>query len=118
MQRWRGLVLGILLASVVLACGESERAELMRDKYPTYPDNVKQAIHEGKVIAGMNRDQVYLAIGVTPCVMARGQANVSLETWMFLLDKETHKPIATKDCLKADYFVHFENGRVSDLDTR
>ena len=53
----------ILLLAVALSGCDTERHRLMTDHYPSYPEGMRWAIDRGKILRGMNQDQVYLARG-------------------------------------------------------
>ena len=52
----------ILLLAVALSGCDTERHRLMTDHYPSYPEGMRWAIDRGKILRGMNQDQVYLAL--------------------------------------------------------
>jgi hypothetical protein len=101
-----------------MGCAETERETLMKEKFSSYSEPIKQAITDGRVVKGMNQEQVYLAIGTTPCRDKRRMQGVMHETWMYNVESTGSRPVPAKDCARANYHVMFEEGRVTEAETR
>ncbi len=113
----RKLCLVIILLLFSIGCGLAQRQALMRDKYPYYPDHIKQAINGRYIVEGMNQEQVYLAIGITLCKSSSYYKGRYAEVWSYQPEPFTGKPSGgTFDCLQARQRVYFENGRVVGWD--
>lgn len=113
--------LSLLVLFVIIlflsGCGIAQRQAFMRDKYPYYPEHIKQAIDNGRVIEGMNQEQVYLSLGVTLCKSSAYYKGIQVEVWSYEPNAFTGKPSAgTYDCLRARQRVYFERDKVVGWD--
>jgi hypothetical protein len=107
---------GIAIA-VLTSCGYMQRQKLMEEKYPKYPDEIKRAIDGGYLIEGMNKEQVYLALGTTLCVSSTTQSQIRVELWSYQPEIFSNKPTdGTFECHKASMRVYFVNGVVTRWD--
>jgi hypothetical protein len=100
-----------------VACGLAERQALMRERYPTYPPAVQEAITHGQVLEGMTPEQVYLAFGVTLCKQSSYYQGRQMLVWAYEPNPFTGRPAAgTYNCNRASQRIYFENGRVVGWD--
>lgn len=113
-----GLSLVALAFLAGCAAGESERQALMREKYPSYPDNIKKAIDSGTLVKGMTQEQVLLALGRTPCINSRTLKGKTYDSWAYQLDEQTGKLIVPTHCSMGRQAVVFENGRLTEWDAK
>ena len=103
-QQLLSLLMGMIIS---LAGCESERDRLMKDKYPTYPDQIKRAIDHSYAMRGMDHDQVYLAFGEPICKKTIEHTGKPVEVWLY-------PPGGRDPCITAEFRVYFENGVVSE----
>jgi outer membrane protein assembly factor BamE (lipoprotein component of BamABCDE complex) len=109
----------ILLVLCVAGCSETQQEIAMRDKFPSYPEEIKDAIKGGYLVKGMDQDQVLLALGPTSCVATRSAGGKTYASWAYMLDTSTYKIIEPPRCFESEfkpYTVYFENGRVTQWD--
>jgi outer membrane protein assembly factor BamE len=112
------------LLVLVLAClggcsaDESQRQVLMRGKYPSYPEHIKQAIDSGTLVKGMTQEQVLLAIGRTPCVNSRTLKGKTYDSWAYQLDQQSGKLVVPSHCSLGRQAVVFENGYLTEWDAK
>lgn len=78
----------------------------MKEKYPTYPDDLKRAIDRGYVMVGMDHDQVHLAYGDPICKKTIDHKGRPVEVWLY-------PPGGEDPCRTAVHRVYFENGKVT-----
>jgi hypothetical protein len=110
-------VFATTLIILLTGCGIAQRQALMRDRYPYYPEHIKRAIDESKIVEGMDSEQVYLAIGVTLCKSSSYYKGRSVEVWAYSPNPFTGRPSGgTYDCPRATQRIYFENGRVMGWD--
>ena len=113
------LSLATVLGMCAGGCGETRQEVLMRDHFPSYPQEIKDAIQGGYLVKGMDQDQVFLTLGPTPCVTARTEGGKTFASWAYKLDTATYKVVAPSRCFESQhkpYTVYFENGRVTQWD--
>ncbi|MFZ5907846.1 MAG: hypothetical protein ACOYVJ_10670 [Nitrospirota bacterium] len=114
-------VVSIFLLLVLLAgCDYLEKKALMQDRYPSYSQDIRQAVIEGQIVEGMDKEQVFLALGSTVCKTTGYYGEKAVEIWSY---ENNQHPVAesyagTYDCLKADFKVYFENDRVIGWEPR
>jgi len=106
----------LTICSFLVGCVSAERQALMKDKYPYYPENIKQAIDRNLIVEGMNQEQVYLALGRTYCKSNQDYKGRNTEVWSYEPDSWTGRPMGTWDCSQATQHVYFENGIVIGWD--
>ena len=119
MRRTLPAGLFLLMVTAVAGCGDSVREVLMKEKYPSYPPEFREAIDKGYVMKGMDATQVELALGPTPCIKTRSEGTKAYATWEYALDKSTYKVVIPERCFDsqyAPYTVIFEDGRVTQVD--
>jgi len=100
----------------LIGCGLAQRQQLMKDNFPNYSPEIQSAIQAGRVIEGMNKEQVYLAIGPKVCSSSSYYKGRQVEIWAYMSHPLTGKPMSGYDCLKANKRVYFENGIVVGWD--
>ena len=93
------------------ACADDSTQRVSREKYSTYPENVKKAIDKGAILKGMTQEQVILAVGQTSCIDARIVQGTHLDSWGYHADQYTGKLSAPGRC-PGDHPVIFEDGYV------
>jgi hypothetical protein len=109
----------LLMVTTVAGCGDSVREIMMKEKYPSYPPEIREAIDKGYVVKGMDVTQVELALGPTPCIKTRSEGQKAYATWEYALNKSTYKVVIPEHCFDsqyAPYTVIFEDGRVTQVD--
>lgn len=79
----------------------------MKEKYPSYSDQMKRAIDRGYAVRGMDHDQVSLAFGEPMCKRTIEHNGKPVEVWLY-------PPGGRDPCITAEFRVFFENGVVSD----
>jgi len=95
----------LLLALLVVLPGckgrlKERRIGLYNKKFETYSEKNRAYITKGKIVAGMTRDEVYLAMGV-PRIIKRGRESPEiLEKWVYSCPRDER------------LVVEFERGRV------
>ncbi len=97
---------------------ESQRQQLMREKYPSYPEDVRKAIDSGTLLKGMSQEQVLLALGPTPCTNSRTIKGKIYDSWAYKLDAASGKLTPPVRCHEGRQAVVFENGRVIEWDAK
>ena len=105
----RVLFHSLLLLAISLSGCDTERHRLMRDQYPSYPEDVRRTIDRGTIIRGMNQDQVYLALGAPVCKTEIQDQGRRVQVWLY-------PPIGRDACVTADFRVYFEAGVVTTWD--
>lgn len=111
------LTIALFIILVLTGCGMAQRNALMRDKYPYYPEHIKNAINGKYIVEGMDQEQVYLALGLTTCKTTSYYKGRHVEVWSYEPNPFTGKPSAgTFDCLRATQRVYFEDGKVVGWD--
>ena len=101
----------ILWLAFLFAAGcDVERARLMKENYPTYPDQIKRAIDRSYPVHGMDHDQVYLALGEPICKKTIQHTGKPVEVWLY-------PPGGKNPCNTAEFRVYFENGAVTGWQT-
>ena len=113
-----GVLVLILICLGGCSAAESQRQALMREKYPSYPEHIKQAIDSGTLVKGMTQEQVLLAIGRTPCVNSRSLKGKIYDSWAYKLDPATGKLIVPERCHEGRQAVVFENGYLTEWDAK
>ena len=109
----------LLMVTAVAGCGESVREIMMKEKYPSYPPEIREAIDKGYIVKGMDATQVELALGPTPCIQTRSEGQKAYASWGYALNKSTYKVVVPERCFDsqyAPYTVFFEDGRVTQVD--
>jgi len=107
------IFLNLLIIVILSGCGAIQRHALMKNNYPSYPEEIRSAIDNGKIIMGMNKEQVYLSLGTTFCTQSANYKGSAVEVWAYHPNPFTGKPSAgTYDCRVASQKVIFENGIV------
>jgi outer membrane protein assembly factor BamE (lipoprotein component of BamABCDE complex) len=114
MPRKLKIVFLFLLLLLMANCDAMQKKALMQDRYPSYPENIRQAIEGEYVVEGMDHDQVYLALGSTTCKTTGYYQDKQVAIWSY--DKRQQSPAetyaGTYDCLQANFKVYFDNGKV------
>jgi len=106
-----------LLFLFLIGCGLVQRQQLMRDNFPSYPPEMQSAIRAGRVIEGMNKEQVYLSIGLCECRTSSYYKGRQVDVWAWETHPLTGRPWAgSSDCWRANKRVYFENGIVVGWD--
>jgi outer membrane protein assembly factor BamE len=82
----------------------------MRERYSSYPENIKRAIDNGYLLRGMNQDQVYLVHGQPICKKQIEYKGSPMEVWLY-------PPGGRDPCTTAEFRVYFENGAVTTWET-
>lgn len=103
------LLSSILLPTIALSGCDTERHRLMTDHYPSYPDSMRWAIDRGKILRGMNKDQVYLALGSPVCKKDVEDEGRIVTVWLY-------PPIGRDACVTSAFRVYFEEGVVTTWD--
>src|SRR5574341_663453 len=109
----------LLIFTGITGCGETMREILMKEKYPSYPPEIREAIDKGYLVKGMDATQVELALGPNPCIKTRSEGKKAYASWHYELDKATYKPVVPERCFDSQYSpytVFFEDGRVTHWD--
>lgn len=114
MSQKPGVVYIFLLLLLLAGCDFMQKQALMQDRYPSYPGDIQQAVKEGQLVKGMDQEQVFLVLGSTVCKTTGFYEDKPVHIWSY---EKHQQPVAetyagTYDCLKADFKVYFENGRV------
>ncbi|MDQ7787586.1 MAG: hypothetical protein RDU01_08250 [Thermodesulfovibrionales bacterium] len=114
MSQKPGVVYIFLLLLLLAGCDYMQKKALMQDRYPSYPVDIQQAVKKGQIVEGMHQEQVFLALGPTVCKTTGYYGGKPVDIWSYVKHQQ---PVAesyagTYDCLKADFKVYFENGRV------
>ena len=114
MLRNTGVVYLFLLLLLLAACDSMQKKALMQDRYPSYPGDIQQAVKEEQLVKGMDQEQVFLSLGSTICKTTGFYGDKPVDIWSY---EKHQQPVAetyagTYDCLKADFKVYFENGKV------
>jgi outer membrane protein assembly factor BamE len=94
-----------MACGLAAGCG-GEHDRLMKEKYSSYPAIIKHAIDRGYPIAGMDYDQVYLALGEPVCKKTIEPKGRPVEVWLF-------PPGGRDPCTTPNFRVYFENGLVT-----
>ena len=81
----------------------------MTDHYPSYPEGMLWAIDRGKILRGMNQDQVYLALGSPVCKKDVKDEGRTVRVWLY-------PPIGRDACITSAFRVYFEEGVVTTWD--
>jgi outer membrane protein assembly factor BamE (lipoprotein component of BamABCDE complex) len=115
-----GVVFLLFLLFLLASCDYMQKKALLQDRYPSYPENIKQAIEGEYVAEGMDQEQVYLALGSTTCKTKGYYQNKHVEIWSYDRRQQSAAETyaGTYDCLKATFRVYFENGRVIGWEDR
>lgn len=114
MKRWTlFLLVGLVF---MMSCGLVERQQLMKDNFPHYPPEIQSAIRAGRVIEGMNQEQVHLALGLCQCRASSYYKGKQVNVWAYETHPITGRPWGTSDCWRANKKVYFENGIVVGWD--
>jgi hypothetical protein len=98
-------------AALSFASCDTERQQLMRDQFPTYPETVKRAIEHGYLLHGMTHEQVYLTLGPAICKTDGQYEGRPVEVWLY-------PPGGREPCRTAQHRVYFDNGLVSSWESR
>jgi len=109
----------LLIFTGVYGCGDSVREVMMKQKYPSYPPEIREAIDKGYVVKGMDATQVELALGPNPCIRTRREGNKAYASWQYELDKSDYKVKVPSSCFErhsSPYTVFFEDGHVTHWD--
>ncbi len=110
MVLWRYVLLtGLFVLTAGLPGCDLEHHRLMKEQYPSYPEGIRRAIDRGNIMRGMNRDQVYLALGSPVCKKEIEDRGRLLQVWLY-------PPIGRDACITADFRVYFEEGVVVTWD--
>lgn len=106
MRAYRLVSFFVIALCFLAGCSlDRERARLMKEQYPAYPQLIKRAIDDGYVTRGMTHEQVYLALGPAYCKTPAHYQGKKVETWMY-------PPDEGMPCSNARNKVYFENGEV------
>jgi outer membrane protein assembly factor BamE len=104
----RGKGVAVLIAALVALTGcDAQRDRLMKEKYPSYPDSIKRAIDRNSLVRGMDRNQVYLALGEPMCKKTIERNEKPVEVWLY-------PPGGRDPCVTAEFRVYFEGGAVTE----
>ena len=109
----------LFILTGITGCGEPMRDILMKEKYPSYPPEIREGIDKGYVVKGMDATQVELALGANPCIRTRTEGNKAYASWQYELDKSDYKVKVPSSCFdrhSSPYTVFFEDGRVTHWD--
>ncbi len=110
-MRLKIVCLAVLL--FLAGCGYLQRQAIIREKFPHYPESIKRAIEEKRIVERMSQEQVFLALGVTLCRTNGYYNDRAVEIWAYEPDFASGQPVAgTFRCSKATQRVYFENGLV------
>ena len=99
-----------LVSLLIVAACDAERTRLMKESYPSYPENIKRAIDRHYPLHDMDHDQVFLALGEPICKKAIQYKGKPVEVWLY-------PPGGRHPCNTAEFRVYFENGAVSGWQT-
>lgn len=109
----------LLVLAGIAGCSDPMREILMKEKYPTYSPEVREAIDKHYVVQGMDATQVELALGPNPCIRTRTEGKKTYASWQYELDKSDYKVKVPTDCFERNYSpytVFFEDGKVTHWD--
>jgi len=101
----------LLMALLALLPGckvnlKERRIRLYNEKFEAYSEKSKAYIIKGKVVAGMTRDQVYLAMGVPRIIERGGESPEISEKWIYNCPRDKI------------LVVEFERGKVIKVDEK
>ena len=74
---------------MLVGCAANQRKELYDQLYPTWPENIQQAVDSKQVILGMNEIQVQISTGVGKNLIKKSvttNASGVRETWKLYRD--------------------------------
>jgi len=103
--------LTLVALTAVLSFCESERHQLMREAFPTYPENVRRAIVHSYLLFGMTYEQVFLTLGLPICKREDVFEGRAVEVWLY-------PPGGRDPCQTARHRVYFEKGIVVGWESR
>lgn len=108
-MKWKGFCVLILILGLTGCMGMGtmskmgeKRKILIREKLHTYPEHIQQAIRDGKIMEGMDRDQVLLALGPTGCISKGIYKGRQVEVWLYQFNPFTGKQMGKAGICQRD----------------